>query len=322
MKKLYFVMILVFVCSISGFAGSGNTSGVVLLEPLGARSIGLSGACSSLSGDVTFLHYNPASLSDLKIQEISLLYYNSGTTGINYGSITYGQSVGFGNAAISVAYLNAGEMDLNFIDGSTATVISESDIIGSVSIGIPLGDKLSIGASAKALYSTLVGSKSALGIGGDAGIRYSNFMLEGLNVGVSVLNIGMGLKYLDTTEGMPMAIQGGASYMLNNIIPDLNIMAALDGVYLMSDKLFEVRTGIEGSYKEFSGRIGMPFNSTDDASFTVGVGYKLDEFLFDYGAVFGKALGLTHRISMGMKFGDVNADEVKPKQKKNGNQKT
>ncbi|MFH1823659.1 MAG: PorV/PorQ family protein [Candidatus Firestonebacteria bacterium] len=301
-KSLILIVFVVFNCNFV-FAGAGATSGGVLLEPLGARSVGLGGACSSLTEDVTFLHYNPASLVGLKVSEISVLYYNSGTTGMNYGSITYGQPIGFGNAGISVAYLNGGEMELNFIDGSTTNVISEQDVRGTISIGIPFGEKLGLGASAKVLYSSLVNSRSASGIAADVGAIYKGLILDEVNVGASVVNIGTGLKYLDTVESLPINIQGGVSYNFN-IIEDIKLLVAVDGVYSLNDKVLMIRSGIEGNYGDISVRIGVPFSSVDDQSWTVGVGYRLNEFGFDYGASFGKVLGLTHRISIGMKLGE------------------
>jgi len=305
-KLRIFAVVLSFLFKGICFAGSGNTSGVVLLEDIGAKGAGLVGACSSLTGDITLLRYNPASIADMNSAQLSALYYNSGTTGINYGSITYGMPVGIGVLGLNVSYLNGGEMELNFIDGSTTNVLSEQDIAGSVSLGIPLGDKMCIGASVKALSSTLVGSKSALAFAGDAGAVYKGFIFAGLNIGASVSNLGLGIKYLDTNESLPLNVQGGASYSILGLVEDLKITAAVDGVYSVNDKVLGLKAGVEGNYKEFSGRIGMPFNSTDDQSFTVGAGYMMDnQYSIDYGAVFGKALGLSHRISVGMKLGDT-----------------
>jgi len=193
-------------------------------------------------------------------------------------------------------------MELNFIDGSTTNVLSEQDISGSVSLGISLGAKLGIGVSVKALSSTLVGSKSALAFAGDAGAVYKGFILDGLNIGASMSNLGLGIKYLDTTESLPLNVQGGASYSILGLAEDLKVTIAVDGVYSVNDKVFGLKAGVEGDYKEYSGRVGIPFNSTADQSFTVGAGYKFDNYSIDYGAVFGRALGLSHRISVGMRL--------------------
>ncbi|OGF45354.1 MAG: hypothetical protein A2452_02140 [Candidatus Firestonebacteria bacterium RIFOXYC2_FULL_39_67] len=302
MNTRIFAVVLCITNSGICLSSTGNTSGTVLIEDIGAKGAGLAGACSSLIGDITLLRYNPASIADLSGAQLSALYYNSGTTGINYGSITYGMPVGIGVLGLNVSYMNGGEMELNFIDGSTTNVLSEQDISGSVSLGISLGAKLGIGVSVKALSSTLVGSKSALAFAGDAGAVYKGFILDGLNIGASMSNLGLGIKYLDTTESLPLNVQGGASYSILGLAEDLKVTIAVDGVYSVNDKVFGLKAGVEGDYKEYSGRVGIPFNSTADQSFTVGAGYKFDNYSIDYGAVFGRALGLSHRISVGMRL--------------------
>ena len=313
MKTFAFAFIFVVLVNKFCAAASGNTSGSgILLEDIGAKGGGLFGACSSFTGDITLLRYNPAGITDLNAAQLSAFYYNSGTTGINYGSITYGQNIGAGVIGLNISYLNGGDMELNLINGTTANVISEQDISGSVSLGVPLGKKLSIGASIKALSSTLIGAKTAIAFAGDAGAVYKGFILEQLNIGAAILNLGTGLKYLDTAEALPLIVQGGASYRIPWLAEDLTVILSADGVYGVNDKIFGLKAGVEGNYKEFSARIGIPLGLSEDTSFTAGAGYRLEgQYLFDYAVSFGKALGLTHRVSVGMLFGEKNEDNYR-----------
>jgi hypothetical protein len=192
-------------------------------------------------------------------------------------------------------------MDLNFIDGSTATVVSEQDIVGDVSFGMPLDKTMDAGASIKVLYSTLIGSKSALSFAGDIGLVYKDFMMSDLNLGISALNYGTGLAYLASTELLPFTIQGGASY--NFTVADIKFVVAADGTYGVNDKVLGIKTGIEGRYQEFAVRVGVPISTVDDELAMVGVGYTLeDSYVFDYTVSLGKSLGLMHRVSVGIKF--------------------
>ncbi len=308
MNKNTVLLVAMFLFKGVSAAAMGNAAGYVLLEDIGARGAGLAGACTSFSGDITLLRYNPASIYDIRDAQLSSIYYNSGMTGMNFGSITYGQNIGIGVLGLNLAYLDGGVMELNSSDGSTLNVASEQDLMGSVSLGIPMGNKLGLGASIKLLSSTLLGSKNALTIAADAGAVYKGFILEELNAGASILNMGTGLKYLDTIEPLPFYVQAGFSYPVNGLAVDLLLVAAVDGVYNINDKIFGVKAGIEGNYKEFYGRIGIPFGLTDDQSFSLGLGYRMsNQYSFDYAVSFGKSLGLTHRISIGMAFGEIEA---------------
>lgn len=302
MKKVIIFLAVVFIGS-TVYGGAGNSSGFALQEDLGARSVGLAGACSSLSGDVIFMHYNPASLAEMTDPQLSVLFYNSGLTGINYMSVTYGQEFEkMGILGISIAYLNGGQMDLNYIDGSTATVTSEQDIVANVSMGFNVSRELNAGLSLKGMYSSLVNAKSAITAAIDVGAIYKGFLMDEINFGISLQNLGIGLKYLDTTEPLPLNAQAGASF--NFTIEEINFLAAVDGSYDINNKLIKVMIGLEGNYNEFFARFGVPISTVDDRMATAGIGYKFDEFMFDYGITFGKALDITHRISAEMSFGE------------------
>src|SRR3989339_186379 len=179
MKIKVFIMVLIFLFNGVCFAGSGNTSGNVLLEDIGARSVGLAGACTSLSGDVILMHYNPASLADITDPQLAAMFYNSGLTGVNYISVAYGQKFGkIGTFGICVGYLDGGQMDLNYTDGITATVTSEQDIVANVSMGINLSRKINAGVSLKGMYSTLVNTQSEITAALDLGAIFKGLFME------------------------------------------------------------------------------------------------------------------------------------------------
>ena len=161
MKKNIILVVFCFFCLNVSFAETGNTAGLALLEDIGARSIGISGACSSLSGDISYFIYNPASLVGLKNSQLVIMYYNIGLTDINSGSITYNENIGEKILGLNIFYLNAGKMDLNSIDGSSKTVTSEQDIVGRLGLAIPLGEKINLGISAKIFPPTLNTSVSS-----------------------------------------------------------------------------------------------------------------------------------------------------------------
>lgn len=302
MRMIKTIFMLVVIC-VSSCTGTGNSAGFALQEDLGARTVGLAGACASLSGDVILMHYNPSALAEISDPQLAAMFYTSGLTGVSYISVAYAQKLGkIGTFGVSIGYLDAGQMDLNFIDGTTTTVTSEQDIVANVSMGVNLTKKISAGASLKGMYSTLIGSNSAITAAIDLGALYKGFLMEDVNLGVCLQNLGLGLKYLDTTEPLPLAVQAGVSY--NFKLDEVKLLAAIDGAYDLNNSALKFLVGVEGNYSEFFARVGMPLSSIDDRMATAGIGYKMDEFIFDYGITFGKSLEIAHRISIAMKSGE------------------
>lgn len=302
MKIIKAIVAAIFICG-SAYGSAGNSSGFVLQEDLGARSVGLAGACTSLSGEVILMHYNPASLAEITEPQMATLFYNSGLTGVNFITVSFAQKLGkIGTFGVSIGYLDAGQMDLNFIDGSTVTVTSEQDILATASLGVNVAKRINAGLSLKGLYSTLINTNSTLTAALDAGAVYKGFIIEDIDIGICLQNLGLGLKYLDTIEPLPLVIQAGGSYSFK--LDEIKLLVAADGIYDINNRTKKIVIGLEGSYKDFFARAGLPLSSFDDRMATAGIGYKLDEFIFDYGITFGKTLDIAHRISISMKPGE------------------
>ncbi len=314
MKTLHKTLVVLTLAGSLMFS-SDNTSGGSLLQDLGAKGAGIAGAGVSMAGDVTFLKYNPAALASLKNPQLSLFYFNGGEIGSNFGSLTYGQKFGPGVIALAVSYLNGGQMELNFSSGVTQTVISQQDIIGDLSYALELYKDIEIGVSVKALASTLFGSLNAQTLCGDAGVQVKNILIENLNFGAAVLNValnsGNGIKYLNTSELLPTNVAAGVSYSMA-VDNKIGVLAGVDAVSNLNDNSQYLLFGTEVTYEDYALRAGLPLFSKLDTLFAVGLGFKINEFTFDYSMTFGKTLAATHKISVGMLFGEIKPPEVKP----------
>ena len=126
-----------------------------------------------------------------------------------------------------------------------------------------------------------------------------HLLLNNLNIGAAIINVGRRLRYLDTGELLPESITGGVSY--STIIEDINTTLAIDNVYDINNKEDSVLAGLEGVYKDLSVRIGVPFMSSSDTTLTTGLGYKMGQFQLDYAVVFGRTLAVTHRFSISIR---------------------
>ena len=70
-------IILLVICAV-GYgmvhAGAGESAGLTLIEPVSAKTAGLAEAGCSLGGDAVSLHYNPAGISGIENQSVSVMY--------------------------------------------------------------------------------------------------------------------------------------------------------------------------------------------------------------------------------------------------------
>ncbi len=239
----------------------------------------------------------------MQAAQLSVFYYNGGELGTNFGSLVYGQKLGPGVFALSLSYLDGGMMDLNFSGGGTQNVSSQQDIIGSLSYAMTVSKNIDIGLSAKGFTSTLMGTLSGQAICADAGVQVKNVLVENLNLGAAILNLGTGIKYLNTAELLPTNISGGVSYSL--AVEKMVFLAAVDGIAGLNDNKNYMIVGTEVNYESYAIRAGLPLFSVLDTLFSAGIGYKMDEYSFDYSVTFGKTLAPAHRISVSMLFGMV-----------------
>lgn len=298
-KGIIIFLALFFVSGVC-FSGSGTTSGLVFFDDLGARSIGLSGACGSLIKDVTLIRSNPASIAGMNPSKISFLYYNDSMIGTSYGSMVFGQKIGLGYFAINISYLNSGIVELNYPDESKNSVIGESDIAGGFSFAMRLSNELSAGMTLKVLYSNLAGLRGSSSAASDAGIIFTNFIIQNFNIGIALTNIGGGLKYIDTVEALSLSARAGISYSID--LAGFNILLAADGLYGVNDKTTSMMAGAEIKCGSFAVRAGAPLKGDTDTYMSAGFGFCIGNLELDYGAVLGKTLDIMHKVSLGIKF--------------------
>ena len=122
-------VILVSVLSTYAFAkGAGSSAGITLIQPISAKAIGMAEACSSLSGDILALHYNPAGISSLERQE-ALFMYQRGLDEDNFATLLYGRRFSFATLGASVVYYDTGKIELIDLDGEAITKTGQKDII-------------------------------------------------------------------------------------------------------------------------------------------------------------------------------------------------
>lgn len=308
-------------------ADPGITALPILQVPMGARAAGMGGAFTAVGTDVTALWYNPAGLARLNAQELSLgLISGAGESDIqNFGwagplPLAGISGSGYSSFGSNLLIAQKGTIEVNTLkaDGSLGSSSKQSaggDLILSGGYAERAGtmgwetrdasytlDHF-VGVSGKLARSTIVG-RTASTFAGDLG--YLLHIPElGWSFGASALNAGGKLRYIDEADPLPLVFRGGAAWQGG--VPSVhNVLAAVDGDYVLQEKSWHVNAGLEYFWQRmYGGRIGYQFHR-DDGGLTIGLGMRWKgRWLIDYGWALGGDLGATHRFTFTYRFGGV-----------------
>lgn len=298
--------------------GTGTTAGVTLLSAGGVRQMALGNSGSSLGGDVYSAFYNPAGIADISAKQLST-FFMTGLSDDYKASIIYGLPVqshqparrlsgGKGGLAFGVFHLNGGKMEINYVDGISRNVISESDFLAFFGWGGYWSKNVSVGYNFKYLSTKLVEDYSASAIAFDMGIQLkSNPVLnmgEKLKIGISGQNYGTSLKYRSKKESLPFSVRTGISYNFPLTLKSAaTLLVIIDGFYIMKEKDFYSSAGLEYSvYSKYLLRGGVKI-MPDRNDFTLGAGFRFSErYSIDWATELSE-LNNPHNVSFTMRFG-------------------
>jgi len=307
-----FVLFTIYYSSFTAFtAFAAGTAGADFLRMgVGARPIALGEAYVGLADDVNSMYWNPAGLTNIKGREVSANYI-MWLEGISSGQLSFAQKGANGSViGIGVNYLTTGsieqtEMDTNNSYVETGKTFSSQDTAVNVSMGKPIGEDTVGGISVKMIQSSIE-AESANSYAADAGVLIDliNYDLP-LMLGISVQNLGAGIKYMQDTDSLPTTYRAGVSYiyLIDKSEDKVNIMLDVSksvdsamSLHAGAEYLVGKSVALRAGYKN-SG------NSESLAGLSGGFGYKDKSGIgIDYAWVPYGDLGVTHRISITNRF--------------------
>lgn len=177
----------------------GTAAAPELLIPVGGRDLAMGGAGIATSSGLEAIHWNPAGLGRMTHSAEGMFSNMSyiADIAVNYGAV--GASFGdFGVLALSVKALNFGDIPLTTEDDPENTAgrfFSPTFVTVGMSYSRALTDAVSAGITAK-IISEQIDRVSASGFALDFGVQYHGLVgVPGLNLGVTVKNIGPQMKY-------------------------------------------------------------------------------------------------------------------------------
>jgi len=304
-KKIF--IIFVFACisftNAHAFLSSddlGSTTAQFLKLGIGAKSAGMGNAVTAVYNGTEAIYWNPANLSYLDKKELSFshtIWFED----VNYEWLSFVlPTTEYGVFGFGLQYVSYGSIDRidnqQISDGS----FSPLDMALYLSYATTY-ENIDMGLNLKYIYSKIEQSAYALAL--DLGINYN--LSEKTFIGATLTNLGTDMKFNKETEPLPLLFKAGVShYILDTWLVALDLNFPRDNEvyidfgteysFLIAENLnFAFRAGYEGRNKDIPG-----FN-------WINLGFGLDylDYAFDYAFVPYGDIGMTHRFSFSIKFG-------------------
>jgi len=330
-NKLFSILVIMILLSCQAFPQTAvaKYAGEFMAIGVGGRPLGMGGAFTAISNDVTAAYYNPAGLANLNYPQISLMHDERFGNLINYEyagvAIPFSSDMTFALSVMRLGIDGVPDTRGALVDRTTGKVIydislpsridpglvkeeSTQDWVFYLSFAKKHSDNFSYGANIKIIRRDLF-EFGATGVGFDVGALYTP--IENLYVGANVQDITTTFVAWDHgyNELVSPTAKIGTAYVINalggTIMPAFDFDVRFENRRFASNfnlgpVSFDMHAGLEYTFKKlFSVRGGY----NDVKQFTVGAGVKLPKLNIDYTfARFNMSelerLDDTHRISI------------------------
>ncbi len=281
---------------------AGTTGGQFLKLAKGVRQAGMGEAYCAAGGNLDSIYANPAGLGYISDYQVSAMH-TSWFEEIYYQNLSVGAPTAIGVTALSVNYLSmSGIEKYNRYRVAMGEKYRPHDLILYLSYANSIKENL-FGVNLF-MINSVIEDESASAFGVDLG--YIRRVNEYIDAGVSIQNIGTELRFMNTSDPMPLNIKAGFKYRIS----DSFIMTA--DLNFPRDYESGLNIGAEYSYSiekvGLSARAGYrtrPVSAHGDLSgLSMGgqVGYR--GFSLDYAWVPYGDLSSTHRFSLSYRFGE------------------
>ena len=278
--------------------GPGSVGAGYLLRPVGPKSIAMGDIKAALDDDPFNWLSNPATLPSMKKSGFGL-FHSEWLIDTRYSSLS-------GNARVSKWFTLGGGLIYEYRDdiqgfdeyGQMTDPLKNYNYQALIGLGFGPTANFSAGVNLKYFRESL-SEWSAGGYGIDVGAFY-DIPVAGLNIGLSVQNIGPDIKFIEKEEPLPTTIRAGAVYTTTAAAGGVGFSLGLDYVKPRFEDSY-IGAGLElkiaGTVALRGGWCGRKDRAGD--GFTFGAGVDLDNrVVLDYAAMSYGDFGLQHVISL------------------------
>lgn len=275
---------------------NGASSALILLRPVTARAMALSGALTSDADDISAFAYNPATLATLKNGDAAALY-QKGMADDRFSAVSIGAPIRSGTSlGASAAYYDGGAFDL--FDGiNHRTVDAKRDLV--LSLGAARRwSPIALGVSAKYISSQLIQQARATAVAFDGGIAY--LAPHDITLAAACQNMGTNLKYGSESDPLRRIIRVGAAQRRTFMSAQLGI--SVDGLYSINEKRPDGAIGLEAIKGPLAFRLGYR-TGIDLGGLTMGAGFQFRNASLDYALGLMSEYNVIQLVSLSTRFG-------------------
>lgn len=273
--------------------GVGGLEGDFLAWGAGARALALGNAYVALADDASAAYWNPAGLGFAERGDVQALHAGlwEGTSydffGVAIPTLTSGTFGWFGSV------LHTGGLERRDDENNVMGSGFVSTKFGTgLAFGWDLAPTWSLGASVKWLGRWLDGKSTGF-LALDLGWRWQPASWGVVGI---VLQHAASMAYGDTSDVLPRVLRLGV--VMRPLAEWGQVVADVE--YRLDGTPWRWRTGVESGLLEVvTARLGM-----ENGQPSGGVGFRLDDLSFDYSGTLHRDLGISHRASMGLQWGE------------------
>ncbi len=280
----------------------GTTTANFLKLGVGARAIAMGEAYSAVADDANALYWNPAGLTRVDHYNATLMHAPYLANSF-YDYAGYAQHLGeHGALGAGIQYFSAGRITQTDIADNDIGDFTPYDMAASVGYAYELGG-YSLGVTGKFIKSKIINSAETGAA--DIGVLSRPYLDDKLRLAMTATNLGGKMKFDEVSDRLPLALRLGSSYKVTE-----RWLTSFDLGFPIDNNPY-VALGSE--YRWFAAsdwpvatRAGYNSLTTGDVSgitgFSFGFGTEHHGIGVDYAILPFGSLGLTHRISVNIKF--------------------
>jgi hypothetical protein len=300
------LLAMVCLCRSEVYGGVKTSAAQFLKVPVSAEAMGLGGGAVVSGSGLGVAMENPAALGFMKQGEFQSSY-GSHLEGYKLFNAGYGYNGGAFNGGLSVTRVAADSFEGRDAQGASTGGFGASDMAVNLSVAKKF-EGFAGGVTVKYITS-VIERESASALAMDVGAvflggRHASYPYK---VGIAVRNIGSPMKYISKSEPLPLTaaagvgvdVGGGLETVLNvsGNVPEGRMEFGV-GMGLSIGGGFALNGGLAREMGSAAGgSAGMPFGVN------AGIGFKVSNFVMNYGFIPLGEMGNMQRMSMTFKFG-------------------
>jgi hypothetical protein len=256
----------------------GMTSANFLKIGVGAKALGMGGAFTAVADNSSAIYWNAAGLRLLENSQVEFSHQSW------YQDIfVENLSIAFPRDRFSfgagLTYVSYGEVQSFDEFGNPGDELSMYNLAAMFGAAVDLSENVAVGVTAKYIEQSFDIVKGTA-FAGDVGLMVG---YGGLRLGMSAVNLGTGIKYVEREERLPAAIRTGLSFRqfenkalfsFESCVPFDGPLSIHQGLEINIIEQFHARSGVIYRTGDLSG--------TSPLSFNLGLGLGYGRGRFDY----------------------------------------